>query len=131
VIVHYPCHAYAQEAEMSLGEYEDFVYQATFADQPDPVARWRKIHKRQAELIAWLDGKKKLTVRGPNADLSLSVAGRTFINGDGTFNMPSGEIYTSPLEDSAEGRIRFTCPAIREQRSVEGVEFRFEVGGAS
>lgn len=128
VIVNYPCHAYAQEAEMSLTEYEDFVYRATFSDQPDPVTHWRKIHERQAELIAWLDGKEKLTVRGPHADLSLSIAGRAFINGDGTFNMPSGEIYTSPVEDSAEGWIRFTYPAIREQRSVEGVEFRFEGG---
>ncbi|HSH03392.1 MAG TPA: aminopeptidase [Anaerolineae bacterium] len=124
----YPCQALAQEADMSLSEFEDFVYQATFADQDDPVAAWQKVHDEQAKLIDWLKGKKLVTVKGPNVDLSLSIEGRSFINADGTANMPSGEVFTSPVEDSANGWIRFSYPAINQGREVEGVELTFKDG---
>lgn len=124
----FPCAAYAQEADMSLGEYEDFVYGATYADQPDPVACWQKIHDIQARLIDWLAGKSEVVVRGPNVDLQLSIQGRTWINSDGKRNMPSGEIFTGPVEDSVNGWVRFTYPAIRDGLEVEGVEFKFEEG---
>lgn len=124
----YPCPAYAQEADMSLSEYEDFVFGATFADQPDPIQSWRNVHQEQARLVAWLQGKKTVEVRGPNVDLTLSIEGRTFINSDGKHNMPSGEIFTGPVEDSVNGWVRFTYPAVRYGREVEGVEFRFEDG---
>ncbi|MCB0161953.1 MAG: aminopeptidase, partial [Caldilineaceae bacterium] len=75
----YPCAAYAQEADMSLAEYEDFVYAATYADQPDPVACWQEVHDTQQRLIDWLAGKDEVVVRGPHVDLRLSIAGRTFI----------------------------------------------------
>lgn len=127
-LTQYPCPAYAQEADMSLSEYEDFVYGATFADQPDPVARWRQISAEQQRLVDWLKGKEQVIVRGPNADISLSIAGRTFINSDGTHNMPSGEIFTGPVEDSVNGWIRFTYPAITHGREVEGVELEFKEG---
>ena len=128
VVTNYPCPAYAQEADMSLGEYEDFVYAATFADRPDPVAEWQAIHDRQQELVDWLRGKDKVQVQGPNIDLTLSIAGRTFINSDGKRNMPSGEIYTGPVEDSVNGWVRFTYPAIRGGREVDGVLFKFQDG---
>ena len=128
VATQFPCPAYAQEADMSLGEYEDFVYAATFADQPDPVACWQKVHADQQRLVDWLQGKREVVVRGPNADLRLSIAGRTFINSDGHTNMPSGEIFTGPVEDSAEGWIHFTYPAIHNAREVEGVELEFKAG---
>ena len=115
----YPCPAYAQDADMSLEEYEDFVYGATFADQTDPVARWQEVHREQARLVDWLKGRDRVEVRGPNAELDLSVAGRTFINSDGHNNMPSGEIFTGPVETSANGWIRFTYPAIKEGREVD------------
>lgn len=124
----YPCQAYAQEADMSLSAYADFVYQATFADQPDPVSRWQEVHDVQQRLIDWLVGKRHVTVKGPNVDLSLSIADRTFINSDGRKNMPSGEIFTGPVEDSANGWVRFTYPAIRGGREVEGVELEFKHG---
>lgn len=127
-LTQYPCHAYAQDADMSLREYEDFVYGATFADHEDPVAEWQKIHDMQAYLVNWLDGKKHLTVKGPNVDLTLSIDGRTFINSDGTHNMPSGEIFTGPVEDSVNGWVKFTYPAIRGGREVEGVELEFKDG---
>ncbi len=128
VLTLFPCAAYAQEAEMSLREYEDFVYAATAADQPDPVAHWQRVHERQQRLVEWLRGKQQVTVRGPNVDLHLSIAGRTFMNSDGRRNMPSGEIYTGPVEDSVNGWVRFTYPALRAGRAVEGVEFTFVDG---
>jgi aminopeptidase len=124
----YPCDAYAQEADMSLREYADFVYAATYADQPDPVACWRSVHDRQQRLVDWLAGKSQVVARGPNVDLSLSIAGRTFVNSDGKRNMPSGEIFTGPVEESVEGWIRFSYPALRGGREVDNVEFVFEQG---
>ena len=128
VLTNYPCPAFAQEADMSLADYEHFVYGATFADQPDPVAAWRGIHDMQQRLVEWLAGKEQVVVRGPNVDLTLSIAGRTFINSDGKRNMPSGEIFTGPVEDSVNGWIRFSYPAFRGGREVEGVELGFEQG---
>ncbi len=124
----YPCQAYAQDAEMSLREYEDFVYKATFADQDDPVAEWLKVHDEQQKMVDWLVGKDKVEVRGPEVDLTLSIKDRTFINSDGKKNMPSGEIFTGPVEDSVNGWIKFTYPAISGGREVEGVRLEFEEG---
>ena len=128
VLTQFPCSAYAQEADMSLEEFEDFVYRATFADQDDPVAHWLEIRDNQQRLVDWLKGRNRVEVRGPNIDLKLSIKGRTFINSAGKRNMPSGEIYTGPVENSVNGWVRFTYPAVREGREVEGVEFKFEDG---
>jgi aminopeptidase len=124
----FPTLAFAQEADMSLSEYENFVYGATFADQDDPVKNWLEIHDQQQKLVDWLAGKKEVVVRGPNADLTLSIDGRTFINSDGKQNMPSGEIFTSPVEDSANGWVNYDYPAIRGGREVEGVRLEFKDG---
>ena len=124
----YPTEAYAQDAEMSLQEFSDYVFQTTFADSDDPVAEWLKVRREQQRLVDWLKGKKRLEVKGPNVDLRLSIEGRDFLNSDGTRNMPSGEIYTSPVEDSVEGWVRFSYPAIRQSREVEGIELTFEAG---
>src|SRR5690606_21456475 len=102
----YPTEASAQEANMSLEEYEAFVYGATFCDRDDPVAEWRKISAMQQKKVDWLNGKKHVRLQGPNVDLQLSIEGRTFINSDGHKNMPSGEIFTGPVEDSVNGWIR-------------------------
>jgi aminopeptidase len=128
VVTQYPCQAYAQDADMSLREYADFVYAATFADQPDPVGCWRAIHDTQQRLVDWLKGKRQVAVRGPNIDLTLSIDGRTFVNSDGKRNMPSGEIFTGPVEDSVNGWVKFSYPAIRAGREVEGVELEFKDG---
>lgn len=124
----FPTQAYAQEADMSLSEYEDFVYGACFADKEDPVAEWRKMSAMQQKLVDWLVGKKEVKVQGPNVDLTLSIEGRTFINSDGKKNMPSGEIFTGPVEDSVNGWVRFTYPAIQSGREVSGIELYFEDG---
>lgn len=124
----FPTAALAQDAEMSLSKFEDFVYAATYADSDDPVGAWRRIAEEQQKLIDWLKGKHEVIVDAPNAELKLSIEGRDFINGDGTDNMPSGEIFTSPVEDSTEGWIRFTYPAVEQGREVTGVELQIEAG---
>lgn len=128
VLTQYPCQAFAQDAEMSLVDFENFVHGAMFTDQDDPVASWVKIHQEQQKIVDWLKGKKQITVKSPNAQLSLSIEGRDFENADGTFNMPSGEVYTSPVEDSAEGWVEFTYPAINHGREVTGVRFEIQNG---
>jgi aminopeptidase len=128
VISNYPCDALAQEADMSLSDYEDFVYQATYADKDDPVKEWQRIHDEQENLVKWLAGKKKVQLRSPNIDMTMSIAGRKFINSAGENNMPSGEVFTSPVEDSATGWVKYTYPAITAGREVDGIELEFKDG---
>lgn len=124
----YPTNAYAQEADMSLEDFEDFVFRACHADKEDPIAEWTAVREKQQRLVDWLAGKKQVEVKGPNVDLQLSIEGRTFVNSDGKRNMPSGEIFTGPVEDSVEGWVRFTYPAIVSGREVSDVRLRFEKG---
>jgi len=127
-LTNYPCPAYAQDADMSLDEYEDFVYGATYCDKDDPVAEWQRIHDEQQKVVDWLNGKKIVTVKSPNADLTLSIEDRTFINSDGTNNMPSGEVFTGPVEDSVNGWVNYTYPAIQQGKEVEGIRLEFKDG---
>ncbi len=123
-----PTHADAQEAEMSLGEYEDFVYAAGRVDQEDPVAAWEQVREYQTKIATTLGRKSELRIKGPDIDLQLSVAGRTWISAAGEANFPDGEVFTGPVEESANGRVRFTYPAIYQGREVEDVELVFEQG---
>jgi aminopeptidase len=113
---------------MSLKDYEDFVYSAVYADKEDPIAEWEKFRNGQAEIIKKILGKDKVVLRGPNVDLSLSVKDRIFVNCAGTNNMPDGEIFTGPVEDSINGWVRYTYPAIIQGRVVESIELNFENG---
>jgi aminopeptidase len=127
-IAMYPNNAYAQDANMSLSDFEDFVYHACFLDDADPVARWQELSRQQERLVQWLNGKHTIHLRGQDTDLTFSVDGRTFINSDGHFNFPDGEFFTGPVEDSANGYIRYSFPASFGGRSVEDVRLRFENG---
>jgi aminopeptidase len=82
----------------------------------------------QQQKVDWLRGKNEVVLKGPHVDLQLSIAGRTFINSDGHKNMPSGEIFTGPVEDSVNGWIRFDYPSIVSGRAVRGIALRFENG---
>jgi aminopeptidase len=124
----FPTAAHAQDADMSLSEFEDYVYSTTFADTPDPVAKWQQFHEVQQQWVDWLAGKKQVEVKGPHVDLQLSIEGRTFVNSDGKNNMPSGEIFTGPVEDSVNGWVHFTYPAVTEGREVSDVRLEFEEG---
>jgi aminopeptidase len=128
VMVQHPCHALAQEADMSLREYEEFVYKATFSDQKDAVACWQKVYDDQQKLVDWLQGKKKFEIHSPNADLTMSIDGRKFINSAGDNNMPSGEIFCSPVENSINGWVNFTYPAIRQGKEVQGIHLELMDG---
>ena len=124
----FPTNAFAQDAEMSLSEYEDFVYGACLPDMDDPVGYWQQVSARQEKIVSWLKGKANLHIRGPETDLRLSIAGRSFVNCDGHYNMPDGEICTGPVEDSIEGNVYFSYPAIYRGREVIGVRLWFEQG---
>ncbi len=124
----FPTEGSAQEASMSLEEYEDFVYGATFADRDDPVAAWRALGEMQQKKIDWLKGKKHVRLHGPNIDLELSIEGRTFINAAGERNMPDGEIFTGPVEESVSGWYRASYPSILQGQMVQGVELVFKEG---
>ena len=126
----YPTPAYAMEAEMGIEEYSDFFFRACHADEgtPDPVAHWQGIEREQQRIIVAVQGRNKVAVRGPHADLTLSVQGRTFKNACGQNNLPDGEIFTGPVEDSVNGWVRYSYPAIYQGRVVEGIELQFEDG---
>lgn len=124
----YPTQAHAQDAEMSLGDYEDFVFGACLPEMDDPLGYWERFSRWQQNVVDWLDGKEKVRVVGPDTDLTLRVAGRTFENCDGKKNMPDGEVFTGPVEDSVEGHVSFSYPAIYASREVEGVRLWFENG---
>lgn len=124
----FPTNAYAQDADMSLHDFEEFVYQACFLNDDDPVARWQELSEQQQGLIEKLRGKREVHIVGAGTDLTLSVANRTFINSDGKRNFPSGEIFTGPIENSANGYIHFSLPASYNGRAIDGVRLRFEHG---
>ena len=124
----FPTNAYAQDAEMSLSEYEDFVYGACMPDLDDPVGYWQGFSAWQQKIVDWLKGKERVHVIGSETDLHLSIAGRVFINSDGKRNMPSGEVFTGPVEDSVEGHVYFSYPAIHQGREVTGIRLWFEDG---
>ncbi|MGH2482488.1 MAG: aminopeptidase, partial [Ktedonobacteraceae bacterium] len=124
----FPTNAYAQDANMSSRNFEEFVYNACFLNDEDPIARWKELSAQQERYVQWFKGKREVHILGPDTDLTLSVADRVFINSDGKHNFPSGEFFTGPVENSANGQIRFSFPASYGGRSVEDVFLRFEKG---
>jgi len=124
----FPTNGYAQDANMSLKEYEDFVFGAVHTNEDDPIAFWKTVESKQQSAVDYMKGKSQVILRGPNVDLTLSVKGRTFMNSFGTFNMPDGEIYTGPVENSVNGWVKFTYPANYGGTSVEGAELTFSNG---
>jgi aminopeptidase len=124
----FPTRASAQEADMSLGDYEDFVYAAGYLDLPEPITAWKQQLDLQQRLISWLNGKDEVRIKGSDIDLRLSVQGRKFRESSGRLNFPDGEIYTSPVEESVNGWVRFAYPAIYDGHEVVDVELWFEGG---
>ena len=124
----FPCPALAEEAGLSLDEYVAFVAQATKIDQPDPRAAWLDVRARQQAVVDRLNAATQMRYVNDRTDLSFSTAGRTWINSDGQTNMPSGEVYTSPVEDSVEGHVYFDYPAIRDGKTVRGVTLKVKAG---
>lgn len=122
VITNFPCEAMAQEADMSLADYENFVYSAT--NDVD----WKKLFKAQEKLRRLIDKAKKVRIVAKGTDLTLSKKGRKAVNAGGEYNMPDGEVFTSVVEDSTEGVISFSFPAIHLGREFHDVTLEFKKG---
>ncbi|HEX8913847.1 MAG TPA: aminopeptidase [Humisphaera sp.] len=130
----FPTQASAQDAEMSLAEYEDFVFNAGLLDRPDPVAAWRQVSERQQRLTDLLNDRSTngrgdyRVVAANGTDLRMSVAGRKWINCDGHENFPDGEVFTGPVLDSVNGVVQFSFPAVHHGREVENARLTFRDG---
>jgi aminopeptidase len=124
----YPTNAAAQDANMSLTEYADFVFGAGLLDHDDPVAEWRRIEAEQEKICSFLNTKSELRIVSKDTDISMSIAGRKWINCSGHENFPDGEVFTGPVEDSVNGHIRFSFPGIYAGKEIEDIRLEFKEG---
>jgi len=124
----YPINAEAQEAAMALAEWEDFVYSSCLVDKGNPIAEWKKIHEQQEKICEFLNQADEIHITGEDTDLTLNVKGRKWKNCDGKINLPDGEVFTGPIEQSANGTIRFTFPGIYSGREIEDITLTFKDG---
>jgi aminopeptidase len=124
----YPTNAMAQDANMSLVDYREFVYGAGMLNEDDPVVFWKEEGRKQQQLATWLKGHDRTVLKGANVDVTLSIKDRHFEISDGRYNFPDGEIFTSPVEDSVNGWIRFQYPALYQGQEVSDIELWFENG---
>ena len=124
----YPTQANAQEAGMSLEEYEYFVFNACKLYEDDPVAAWLKVRESQQKVVDFLNEKSDMRYVNDHSDISFSVAGRTWINSDGMSNMPSGEVFSAPVENSVNGHITFDYPSIYMGQEARGIKLKVKNG---
>lgn len=122
VVTNFPTEALAQEADMSLSDYENFLFKVINSMD------WKKLFKQQEKLRKLIDKTKKVQIKGPGTDLVLSIAGRKAVNSAGKNNMPSGEVFTSVVENSANGFISYTYPALYFGREFHDVYLEFKNG---
>jgi aminopeptidase len=128
VLCGYPTHASAQDAGMSLDEFEQLLYGAAFLDGDDPVAAWTGFAERLDRVRSFLESRSELRIVGEDTDLTIGVVGRTWMRSSGRNNFPDGEVFTAPVETSIDGAIRFSFPAIIRGRQAEDVRLRFRGG---
>jgi aminopeptidase len=125
----FPTEGHAQDAEMSLSEYERFVFRACHVEEDgDAVAHWRGLREELHGRAEALDNARELRIVGRGTDLTVGVEGRRWSAADGRLNMPDGEVYTSPVETVTEGEISFDFPALFYGREVADIRLRFEAG---
>lgn len=124
----WPTPALAQQAGMSEADYTDFLNRALFLDQPNPAAAWQRLSDHQATLVQRLERAHEIRIQSHRTDLRLNVGGRRWANSDGRRNMPSGEVFTGPQEDSANGSVYFDIPSSGRGAEVRGVELTFVDG---
>ncbi len=125
----FPTHAAAQDAEMSISEYADFVFRAGLLHRPHPIAAWKKIHTTQQRLADYMNKASEVRFVAPNGtDISFGVKGRHWINCDGENNFHDGEVFTGPVENATEGEVHFTFPAVYQSREVTDAWLRFKNG---
>lgn len=125
----FPCDSSAQDAEMSLSEYEDFVFRGGFLNEDDPVALWKKLSVQQQRLADFLMTKNEIRFVTPQGtDLTLGIEGRKWINCDGHENFPDGEVFTGPIETATQGIVKYSFPAVHGGRESDGIELTFKNG---
>jgi aminopeptidase len=124
----FPTDAYAQDAEMSTDDYSDFIMGACKLNEDDPVAAWVAMRDFQTGIVDWLTPRRELRLIAPGTDFRCEIAGRKWINSDGKRNFPSGEVFTGPVEDSAQGEVRFSFPVVTQGREISDIRLRFENG---
>jgi aminopeptidase len=124
----YPTQAAAQEAGMSLEQYEQFVFEACKLFDGDPQTSWKQVRAEQQHLVDYMDQIDEVRYITQDTDIRFRVKGRKWMNSDGQTNMPSGEIYTAPIEDSVEGKILFTYPSVYRGHAVENIRLQVEAG---
>jgi aminopeptidase len=125
----FPTQAHAQDAEMSLADFEDFVHGACHTrDGDDPIAHWQRVSAALTARARELEGVRELRIVGRDTDLRVAVEGRRWLASDGRHNMPDGEVFTSPVETGTNGEIFFAFPSIFQGQEVENVRLRFEDG---
>lgn len=124
----FPTDSAAQECGMSGDEYEQFVHSACFLHEEDPVARWRQLRDDQQRIVDYLDEKGEIRFSGRDIDISFSAKGRKWVNSAGRKNMPSGEVFTSPVEDSVNGKIRFSYPGFYLGQEIEDISLEVKDG---
>lgn len=124
----FPTQAHAQDAGMSLSDYEDFVYGAGLLDADDPVAGWLALREEQSRIAAYLEKHDQIHIVTPDTDITYRVGGRKWINCDGRVNFPDGEVFSAPIEDSVNGTVRFSFPAVYNGVEVEDVRLTFRDG---
>ncbi|HON57428.1 MAG TPA: aminopeptidase, partial [bacterium] len=128
VLALYPTEAYSQDAEMSLSEFEDFVVNAVKINKPNPIKEWQALERYQQKIVDKLKNADIVRIVGKETDLTLSVKNRKFINSCGKSNMPSGEVFTGPLENSANGKIYFEFPVCTSGNEISGIRLEFKDG---
>ncbi|GAM09984.1 aminopeptidase 2 [Geobacter sp. OR-1] len=121
VITRYPTHGGAQEAKMSLEEYEDYVFAACCID-------WEAESRKQEKLKKLMDRAERVRIAASDTDLSFSIAGLPGIKCDGRFNIPDGEVFTAPMKDSVEGHITYNCPTIYQGKEFNAIRLEFRKG---
>lgn len=126
----YPTHSSAQDAGMSLSDYEDFVYGLGLLDLDDPVAAWRNVHAEQQHIVEYLEQHDEIHIVAPGTDIRYRVGGRKWINCAGTENFPDGEVFSGPIENSVNGVVLFSYPAIYNGNEVADVQLTFRDGKA-
>lgn len=124
----YPTQAHAQDADMALEDYENFVFGACLPDRENPINFWQKMEDRQNRLIEYLNAISEIRLVAPDTDLTVNVKERKWINCSGKENFPDGEVFTGPVEDKTEGHVRFTYPAVHGGNEVTNVQLWFEQG---
>jgi aminopeptidase len=127
-ILPWPAQGDAQEAEMGLLAYTQFIYEACALHLDDPLSHWKAMRDRQLKLVDYLEDKSEVAVKGPGIDLKLSLEGRSWVSAHGEKNFPDGEIFTGPVEDSVNGYVEFNMPSVYVGREVRGVHLEYKEG---